>query len=336
MNELRPQPAIAAAMRHRPLERAMLHRRWVRSLVRGAGAVGLTALVWPRFMAPYRCQIKRYAMPLRGIGEAFRGYRILHLTDLHTGRTRQKYLKRVIKQCMALEPNLIVITGDLIHYHPDSPGLLAELLPLLKAPDGVLATLGNHDYNEYSSRYTGARSARRTIHRRLRALLAQSQVRMMLNQASCIKRGDDELWLVGIDDFWSPGFNPAAAFAQAPANAVGICLEHNPDALTQVRDFQWQWMLCGHSHGGQVHVPLLGPMYVPMQHRNWLRGMFKLDSTAGEVSELGSDRDEQRSASSRAIGRGDRIMYVSCGLGYTAPFRMFAPPEAALFELLPL
>ena len=309
----------------RRLERILLRNSTVNVIASLAAKWALTLMIWPRFVAPFRWELTRFAMPLAA-DPAFDGYKILHLTDLHAGKTRLSYLTEVSERSVAEKPDIVVVTGDLIDYARKSLKDVRELLACLMiaardVPDGVLAILGNHDYHEYSWRHIGARSARRAIHTRLVEIVQTSGVRLLRNQSARIVRnskegGRAELVFVGLDEMWSERADAALAFAGvSPAEAV-ICLQHNPDGIDFLKDQPWQYMLCGHSHGGQAVFPLVGPIYLPMEHREYLRGFFHFPTLPGQPSVLRQ-----------------RTMFVSRGLGYSTPIRLFCPPEATLFTV---
>ena len=291
----------------------MLINRGMNVLVTQSGKMFLSMLIWPRFFAPYRWQLTRYDMPLRNLPKAFDGYKILQLSDFHLGRTRLSYIHHVIDTALATRPDLVVITGDLIHYHPDGLAELPATLKRIHAPDGVLAIFGNHDYHEYSWRHVGERSARRAIHKRLRRIVSEHGVKLLLNQAHHVRRGSDQFTVVGLDEMWTGRADPVHAFAGIQPNDPVICLQHNPDGFTFLQDYPWQWMLCGHSHGGQANFPILGPLYVPMEHPEWIRGFYHFEHPTF----------------------GHRTMFVSTGIGHSTPIRMRVPPEATLFTLRP-
>jgi predicted MPP superfamily phosphohydrolase len=309
------QPAyqfnVLEAMRHRPLERSMMKHHWLSEGIKKMGLAACTCAIYPRFIAPYRFQIVHRAMAFERLPAAFKGYKILHLTDFHAGSTRTSYLRGAIETGMALKPDLIVISGDLIDYSVKGLKELAHVLPALAAPDGVFTIFGNHDYHEYSWRHVGERSAHRAIHKRLVKLVEGSNVTLLRNQMHPIRRGDATLQIVGLDEMWVGHMNPRQAFEKVDPKAPAIVLQHNPDGYPVLKDFPWQWMLCGHSHGGQVDLPLIGPLYVPMANRQWLRGFFTFTN--------GVDLP--------------RTMYVSTGLGHSTPIRYGVRPEMALFTL---
>ncbi|HEY4329051.1 MAG TPA: metallophosphoesterase [Phycisphaerae bacterium] len=307
-------------LHRRLLERLLIaHPILNRAMALGA-QVTLTLLIWPRFFAPYRWQLTRHPLRLAGLHPAFNGYRILQLTDLHVGKCRPDYLMRVIEASLAEKPNLTVITGDLIDYHPDAlkllPPILKKIMDLSRqaqASDGVVAIFGNHDYHEYSWRHVGPRAAHRAIHKRLVRIVEDAGIKLLRNQQHPIRRHNGQIVLVGLDEMWTGRADPTAAFnGLTPQDAV-ICLQHNPDGIEFLRDFPWQFMICGHSHGGQALFPLLGALYVPMQHRQYLRGFF--DFPHGHA------------------GNEKRTMFVSRGIGHSTPIRLRCRPEVTLFTL---
>jgi uncharacterized protein len=318
----RPQFDPAVSDKRRWFERLFLLNRCTNALISWTGKMVLSCLIWPRFVAPFRWKLTRHPLPLGHLPPAFAGYTILQLTDLHVGRTRESYLHEVVARCLLEKPDLVVITGDLIDYGVDNVPILERVLkPLMAAniPDGVVAIFGNHDYHEYSWRHIGGRSAHRAIHKRLVKLLDDLGVRLLRNERFRIARGGEgggEIVIVGMDEMWTDRANAPAAFAGVTANNAVICLQHNPDGVEFLKPFPWQYMLCGHSHGGQANFPFVGALYVPMRHREYLRGLFHFSPLEGQ-------------------GISQRTMFVSTGLGYSHPIRLRCAPEATLFTLQP-
>jgi predicted MPP superfamily phosphohydrolase len=317
-----PQFDTKKSMARRRFERAFLLHRGFNRFITMCGRAAMTAMIWPRFVAPFRWELTRHAMPLAGLDPVFEGYRILQLTDLHVGRTDVNYLARVFERCLREKPDLIVITGDLIDYDPDSLPILERLLvPLVQAAprDGVAAIFGNHDYHEYSWRHVGKRSAKRLVHRRLVELLRRVGVRLLLNEQLRVRRvnavgKEVELIVVGMDEMWTNLADADQAFRGLTVRDPVICLQHNPDGVEFLKPYPWQYMLCGHSHGGQANVPLIGPLYLPMEHREYYRGLYRFPALEGQRLK-------------------ERVMFVSTGLGYSAPIRMCCKPEATVFTV---
>jgi predicted MPP superfamily phosphohydrolase len=301
------------------VERVLLAHPFLNRFIACCGEWALAALIWPRFVAPFRWELTWHDLPLAGVDAAFEEYRILQLTDFHVGKTRMSYLTRAVERCLDEKPDLIVLTGDFIDYHPRSLPLLKPLLARIAAragSDGACAVLGNHDYHEYSWRHVGARSARRAIHRRLIDMIQSAGIRLLRNEQLRLTRGGGTLTIVGLDEMWTGRADAAAAFRGLAPGAPVICLQHNPDGIDFLSPYPWQFLLCGHAHGGQACFPMLGPLYVPMVHRQYLRGFFHFPPVAGQPAALR-----------------ERTMFVSRGLGYSTPIRMRCRPEATVFTV---
>jgi predicted MPP superfamily phosphohydrolase len=140
-------------------------------------------------------------------------------------------------------------------------------------------------------------------------------VRVLRNERYCIKRGEGKIVVVGLDEMWADLADAEKAFAGTHANDAIVCLQHNPDGVEFLRPYPWQYMLCGHSHGGQANFPVMGPMYVPMRHREYLKGLFEFAALPDQPMKK-------------------RWMFVSRGLGYSYPIRMRCRPEATLFTVV--
>ncbi len=306
-----PQFDTRHALRNRPFERFIFSHDIIGPWIKSLGRIALTTMLWPRLVSPYRWSLEKRAMPFARLPRELDGYKILHLTDLHAGATRQSYLMRVLNTAMRTKPDLVLITGDLMDYLPAGLTALAQLLPLLAAPDGVQACFGNHDYHEYSWRHVGKRSSHRAIHKRLRTLLHDKGVNLLCNRNVEIRRGNNRIWIVGMDELWTGNADPAAAFSGVMAGEPCICLQHNPDGLAILRDYPWHWMLSGHTHGGQIVLPGIGPLFVPVEHREWIRGTYQFPHPV--------------------VGR--QTLYVSRGIGSTIPIRLRCPPEVCLFTV---
>src|SRR5581483_1828112 len=97
-----------------------------------------------------------------------------------------------------------------------------------------------------------------------------------------ITRDNSYLNIVGLDEMWTERADPERAFSGLHRSDAIVCLQHNPDGIEFLQPYPWQYMLCGHSHGGQANFPLLGPMYVPMKHREYLKGLFELAALPGQ------------------------------------------------------
>lgn len=246
--------------------------------------------------AAYSFELPRYRRPLRGLKQ---NVRLAFLTDLHLGPYMgRQQLEEWVEATVALEPDLVVFGGDLVdQMYAGDLREVVELLPQLTSPLGVYAVLGNHDRTKY--RKLGP----------LEDALEAAGVRLLRNEGVQLR---DDLYLAGIDD-WRTGHPDAErALGNAPAGgaeaAARILVSHNPDAIPHMPE-GIDLLLAGHTHGGQIRLPLVGPLVTSSEYgRRFAEGWVDAPMPA----------------------------FVSRGLGVSMlPFRLFCPPELVLLDLQP-
>jgi predicted MPP superfamily phosphohydrolase len=269
--------------------------------VAGAGATA----VYARHIEPFWPVVERRDMDLPGLDRRLVGRKILHLSDLHVARNASiDYLRRELRRASKLHPDLIVMTGDYItHGRSIDLDMLRALLGELRARLGIWAVLGNHDWGAVQP-HRNRGSAR--IAERIVGVLEDKGVHVLQDAATRIEDRGAVLQLVGLDDLWGSPCDVEAAFADVDPALPTILLTHNPDAIDLVGARHWHWMLSGHTHGGQVRVPLWGALRLPVRNRQYDAGLFTL---------------------------GERRLYVNRGLGYLVQVRFNCRPEMTLFTL---
>ncbi len=233
---------------------------------------------------------------LNGLPEAFRGFRILQLSDIHHSRYFPlDRVARLVELSNRLQPDLVALTGDFVTYSRASIEPLAEMLGGLEARAGVVAVLGNHDFR------VGASTVERALRRR--------GIEVLRNRHILLHRGGDTLPVAGVDDF-RYGADPEQALRGIPEGLPTLLLAHNPRLLARLAGYGVSLVLSGHTHGGQVNLPLLGSIY----GRSPERLRYK----------IGWDR------------LGATQIYVSRGIGtIVLPWRLRCPAEMPWLELLP-
>ena len=199
---------------------------------------------------------------------AFDGYRILHLSDLHLDGLAG-HPEALARQVAAVEADLCVMTGD---YRFDIQGPchnvvrhLHGVIDAVCAPDGVFAILGNHDFLEIGE------------------ALGEMGVRMLINDSAAVRRGDDALWLAGVDD---PHFYGCAdldrALGGVPDDAHPILLIHTPEMIRRAAAHGVGLYLCGHTHAGQIRLPVVGAPYNNARcRRKYCAGPWRVDGMTG-------------------------------------------------------
>jgi hypothetical protein len=192
-------------------------------------------------------QVEPVDLHLEGLPAAFDGYRILLLTDLHLDGL-EPLTDTLIAQVRDLEVDLCLIGGDvrMEMYGPMAPSLrrLRRLLAHVRARDGVYGVLGNHDCIEMLPEFEA------------------SGVRMLVNEATTVGRDAASLWLVGVDDpHYYRCHDLPRAFRGIPEGAFSVLLAHSPEIYREAAGHGARLYLCGHTHGGQVCLPGIGPIF---------------------------------------------------------------------------
>jgi len=268
----------------------------------GAGLVGGTAYAYR--LEPVWLRTETLDLSLPRLDPAFDGYRIVQLSDLHVGpAVPESHLRRAVELANSLEPDLIVVTGDLVDRaaESDAPEAAASILSMARATDGVLATLGNHDLGVYHPDV----DADETAVERIGGALHEAGIRLLFNATERIERGRARLEVAGLGDLWSGHFDPARVARRRPTECT-VALSHSPDTAPELARRGLDLVLSGHTHGGQIYLPLLGPPYIPLRHKEYLAGHFRLDETQ---------------------------LYVNSGLGWSHRIRFGSRPEVTLLRL---
>ena len=279
----------------------------MRGLLGGGAAVAL--LGGAGAAQAYRFGVTRHTRALSGLRAPLT---VAFLTDLHSGPyIGLGSVRAWVGATLALRPDLILLGGDQFDRRSEaaSGDLLAELARL-RAPLGTYAVWGNHDYGHFGHEERRPRDPRRpdwTARReQLEAAFAAAGVPVLRNAGRAV-RGD--LWVSGVDDYWNGRPDAAAALAGAGTRAT-LLVSHNPDLLPELPPGVGL-ALSGHTHGGQVRLPLVGAPLVPSRYG-------------------------QRYAMGWVTGAHGTPGYVSRGLGLSGlPLRNLCEPEIALLRLVP-
>ena len=230
-------------------------------------AIGAAVLLYARYVEPRWVAVRRLELTLPRLAPEFDGYRIVQISDIHMDRwMTPRRLARVVGLVNEQEPDLIAATGDFVTYSPlSSTAHLAPLLsgPLsgLRAPDGVVAVLGNHDH--------------RADAERVRPYLRKAGIVELANEVRILRRGPSELCVAGVDSMHAGKDRLGAVLDGLPEHGAAVLLAHEPDfALSSAAAGRFDLQLSGHSHGGQIRFPLFGAPLYPRHSREYPDGLY--------------------------------------------------------------
>jgi uncharacterized protein len=244
--------------------------------------------------APEAPHAERRSFLVPGLDPAHDGLRVAQLTDLHVGgRTPASVVRAAIEESNRFDPDLVVLTGDYVGRERRDVGVMRELLGGLTAP--TFAVLGNHDH------WVDARAVGHALRRHGYEVLDNAWTRIALRGAP--------FTIVGVGDLVTRHADVARATAGLQGGAAPLVLAHAPKTAERLRDLG-RPLLClsGHTHGGQVNLPILTPLVMHgLAREPYLRGRYRL---------------------------GDVQLYVSRGVGNSGlRVRVNAPPEVTLATL---
>ena len=218
----------------------------------------------------YDIERTRHELFIGDLPPQFDGYRVAFLTDTHVARfVRKQFYEEVVRLTNDFDPDLVLLGGDFVTWNRHISLMAEELLTDLRARDGVLAVLGNHDY------WAGGEE--------VRAAMEAKGVRFIINTSHRIRRDGVELTVVGIDEVYRGEPDLDAAFAGVTGARLG--LSHHPDIIDMLENHRLDLLVCGHTHGGQIRFPFFGPVVVPSQHEGrYASGFQRVDGVLMYVS----------------------------------------------------
>ena len=297
----------------RPLPRGLKRTFATLGTVVGVGVFG--TLWWGTLVTPGKLEVNEVSLSSPRLGQAFDGYRIVQFSDLHVGTygTDTRIVQQMVDSINDLSPDLILFTGDLVNRRTSEALPFTEVLSQLKARDGVIAILGNHDYDDYC-RWPDSLSKVRD-HEALCDLQRQIGWTLLNNEHTIIVHGSDSLLIIGEENYGEGMFHNYSELNAAYPDSVRhlpykILLQHNPVQWREdiIGQTDIDLTLSGHTHAMQIMVTLFGKKYSPasLRYKEW----------GGLYSE------------------GDQHLYVNIGIGMVGvPMRIGATPEITVIEL---
>lgn len=277
------------------------------------GALPFSAGVYGIIKNAYDYQFHRIKVPIAGLPDAFVGFKMVQLSDIHSGSlTRPEPIEKVVQKINKEEADVVFFTGDLVNADPEEINPFIEIFSGLKGKEGVIAVFGNHDYG---SRIEGNASYKNLD--RIAEKHRQMGWQTLRNENRLIERNGEKLAIIGVENWSAKEYFPKTG--DLPKASVGtdnavarVLLSHDPthwDAEINTEFKNIDLTLSGHTHGAQLGIELPGLRWSPSQYvyKQWA-GLYQ---------------------------KGKQYLYVNRGFGFIGfPGRVGILPEVTVIELV--
>jgi uncharacterized protein len=278
---------------------ALTRRRFLGGLL----LAGVATPLHMRFVEPFRLEITRQVVQICPT-ESGPPLKILHLSDLHVSSSAAlDFTQKAVRLGLEMEPDLICLTGDFITKELDQFDRYCQLLGAAARTAPAFACLGNHDGGRWAADAGGYPDTQA-----VRRLLSKSGIALLHNCGRTVQVRGRSVSLVGLGDLWAREFAPREAFAKIPLRAtpLTVVLSHNPDTKNALGPYPWHLLLCGHTHGGQCLLPVLGTPFAPVRDKHYVAGLHLWDG---------------------------RWLHISRGVGTVYGLRFLCRPQISLLTL---
>lgn len=272
-----------------------------KGLLLGGGLLSVPPLSYgyATWVEPRWLQVERISLSFPALPEAFKGLRIVQFSDLHFGfHLDIKQLTKVVEVIQAQQPDIVCFTGDLVDYAIGPSGqAIRDVLRSIQATYGCYAVLGNHDYYGDADEVAD--------------VLEGGGFHCLRNKGMRIQKGNQSIWIAGIEDMWEGVPDLKAAMRSAKKEEWVLLLSHAPDFADVASAEAVHLQLSGHSHGGQVRLPFIGPLGSVPYDVKYPSGLYHIGSNKSLT------------------------LYTNRGIGVSSrPIRFMCRPEVTVMTLV--
>lgn len=290
-------------------------RAFVSKIALGLAAIPFASILYGIYKGKYNFKVLNYTLHFEDLPEAFDGYRLTQISDVHSGSfDNVKKVEYAIDLINEQQSDVILFTGDMVNNKASEMSPYIDIFKKLNAKDGMYSVLGNHDYGDYIS-WSSPEDKVQNLED-LKALQKEIGFDLLLNENRFIERNGQRIAIVGVENWGKGGFKKAGDLKQAASNVdvndFKILMSHDPshwDEEVVKDDYHYHLTLSGHTHGMQFGIEIPGWF-------KWSPVKWRYKHWAGIYKELG------------------QYINVNRGFGYLAfPGRVGIWPEITVIEL---
>ena len=281
--------------------------------------LSFVAMWWGALVTRNDIEVTRQTVKFENLPKSFDDYKIVHISDIHAGTwgTDTAFLSNMVDTVNALNPDLVLFTGDIVNRNTKEIYPFVNALSRLKAKQGVYSVLGNHDYGDYMDWSSAIERERNN--RELIDVQNKMGWRMLNNEHCWVRKDNDSIAIIGVENWGEPPFSVYGDLRKAYSNLndenFKVLLTHNPEhwkrEVSEISNIDLS--LSGHTHGMQFVLQFGDWKWSPAvwKYKEW-GGLYTKENPEGKELKL----------------------YVNIGLGEVAlPFRLGATPEVTLITL---
>ncbi len=289
-------------------------REFLSKMALGLAAIPFASFLYGIIQGRYNYKVLKYQLKFNDLPEAFDGFTITHITDIHSGSfTNEEKIKYGVDLINEQQSDVILFTGDIVNNTANEMDNWIHVFSKLKAPMGKFSILGNHDYGDYVQ--WDSPTDKVNNFKKIQAIHPKIGFDLLMNENRYIEKNGQRLALIGVEN-WGKGFNQAGDLKKASVGVnkadFKILMSHDPshwEYKIKHDEFNYQLTLSGHTHGLQMGIEIPGLI-------KWSPAKYVYKQWAGLYNEFG------------------RYINVNRGFGYHAfPGRVGIWPEVTVIEL---
>ncbi len=261
-------------------------RRFLSMIGLGIAALPFGALLYGMYKGKYNFKVLKYTMEYEDLPDAFDGYQITQISDVHSGSfDNRKKIEYAIDLVNQQKSDVLLFTGDMVNNKTEEMYPWKDLFSTLEAKDGKFSVLGNHDYGDYISWDTEEEKAKNL--QDLKNLQKEMGFDLLLNESRYLQKGADRIALLGVENWGKGGFKKAGDLQKAKATIskddFKILMSHDPSHWEEEvlpDDYHYHLTLSGHTHGMQFGIEIPGWI-------KWSPVKWRYKQWAGIYEEMG-------------------------------------------------
>lgn len=290
-------------------------RKFISSIALGVAAIPFASLLYGMYKGKYNYKVLSYTLEFDDLPEAFDGYTVTQISDVHSGSFDNKEeIEYAVNLVNEQQSDVIFFTGDLVNNVASEMNDWKEIFGTLQAKDGVFSVLGNHDYGDYVS--WESKEAQELNLRTLKNIQKEMGWQLLLNEHVSVQRAGEQIKIVGVENWGAGGFKKAGDLSKASQGIAKedfkILLSHDPShwqEQVKQNELNYHLTLSGHTHGMQFGIEIPGWF-------RWSPVKYRYENWAGIYEEFG------------------RYINVNRGFGYLGyPGRVGIWPEISVITL---